>query len=269
MRKYLISISLTILLLGSFSACSLFKKGAAGGNITAKQVLKLQMTNGDGLEGDGSNGAGVAYHKSQRKYYAYFAGNSSFPMRVFDDKGSPLSDYIKTWYDARGIWYNPLTNQLEGNGYDDEGIVSFGVGKDGLPNDKKYIFEGLDHQPDANCVGAFDYQNNEILYYYDGEIYRYDRKTGAKIGTWVFKKDLNPYEINENVVIYTGLPNREVGVLNYQKKEVLLFDIRKGEQTATVKLPANAPTLQNFNFSYANGIYWVFDKENRCWLGYK
>ena len=42
-------------------------------------------------EGDGNNGASVAWHPQQKKYYASFAGNATYPLAVFSENGKRLS----------------------------------------------------------------------------------------------------------------------------------------------------------------------------------
>lgn len=262
----IISISLLFILI---SCKTNPQKAAIAEGSKATLALKLQMTTGDGKAGEGTNGVSVAYHENQKKWYAVFAGNSYYPLCVFDELGKNISGYQKVGYDARGFWYNPKTQMLEGNGFDEEGIIKFPLDEKGIPLHFETIFEGGSHQADANSVGTYDDKNDEIIYYYDGEIQRFDRKTGEKVGTWTFKKELNPYDINETTVIYTGYKKGEIGLLDYNHKKVLLFDKNQGIQTGSISLPDDAPMNGRFNFSFSHGIIWLFDIENRTWMGYK
>jgi hypothetical protein len=36
-----------------------------------------------------------------------------------------------------------------------------------------------------------------------------------------------------------------------------------------LKLPEDAISYDWLNFSFSNGIYWLFEKDNRKWVGYK
>jgi hypothetical protein len=54
------------------------------------------------------------------------------------------------------------------------------------------------------------------------------------------------------------------------KKQIELYDAETGYLTQVLKLPSNAPELHTvFDFAYANGLFWIFDEENRTWVGYK
>lgn len=268
MRTY---ISITLLcLLWIVAGCKTTKQATSvQQGAKASLALKLVMTSGEGKEGDGSNGASVAYHQDQKKWYALFAGNDYFPLCVFDEGGKNISGYVKAGYDARGFWYNSKTKMLEGNGFDEAGILQFPLNAEGIPERPITVFEGGTHQADANSMGAYDNKNDEIIYYFDGEIHRFDRKSGEKVGTWTFKAPLNPYDINESCVIYTGYKKGEIGLLDYHAKKILLFDKNVGTQTGSIELPKDAPTENRFNFAFANGLIWLFDKENRTWMGYK
>src|SRR5262245_4426823 len=76
---------------------------------TLKKVLELKMPK----EG-GANGASVAWHPVQKKYYAAMAGNTTYPLAVFDINGKRLSaDDQTTMFDVRGLWYNSRSKKLQ------------------------------------------------------------------------------------------------------------------------------------------------------------
>jgi hypothetical protein len=76
-------------------------------------------------------------------------------------------------------------------------------------------------------------------------------------------------DYSSNVLIYTGVPKAEFGLLNLVERQVEMYNRKTGLLTQKLKLPAELPTWPAFNFSYANGIYWAFDQETRIWTGYK
>jgi hypothetical protein len=76
-------------------------------------------------------------------------------------------------------------------------------------------------------------------------------------------------DYSSNVLIYTGIPKAEFGLLNVVEKQVELYNRKTGLMTQKLKLPADLPTWPMFNFSYTNGIYFTFDQETRIWTGYK
>jgi len=74
---------------------------------------------------------------------------------------------------------------------------------------------------------------------------------------------------NHTSLIYTGIKGQELGFLNIAENQIELYDIQTGFMTKVVPLPESATIETTFNFAYANGIYWLFDMENRRWIGYK
>ncbi|NJO25674.1 MAG: hypothetical protein HC867_07805 [Bacteroidia bacterium] len=81
--------------------------------------------------------------------------------------------------------------------------------------------------------------------------------------------DETPEGYNTTTIIYTSLPNAEIGVLNTVDKQVELYSIKTGFLSKKLQLPEDATTETMFNFAYANGIYWLFNMNTRTWIGYK
>ncbi|MBK8609467.1 MAG: hypothetical protein IPL84_05860 [Chitinophagaceae bacterium] len=258
---------------------------------TLKKTISLNMpgkvyvsyrTGEDSMSG--TRGGAVAWHPLQKKYYAAFAGNQSYPLAVFDASGKLLSDDKLTCIaDLRGLWYNPKLKSICGNGYYDIGWFSYRLSKSGIPEDIDVFAAGA-NQPDAQCIGTFNSKLNRVCFIYGQEIYMYNE--GAmqledsiiRLYPGVSKKenidkDDDGYTLgddyNSNVLIYTGTPRAEYGLLNANQKQVELYNEKTGLLTQILKLPADLPTWYAFNFSYANGIYWAFDQDTRTWTGYK
>jgi hypothetical protein len=227
-------------------------------------TIKLIMQ-GEG----GANGAAVVYNPDKQIYYAVFAGNAEYPLDVFDRNGSLLST-SQAGNDMRGMWWNPKKGTLEGNCYLDGGIVAVDLDDNGYPYfADDVIFDGAEHQPNEHAVGVFDPVKKEILYYSDGVVVGYSRKNGKPTKTYVsLVLPVSLENINWSTMIFTGVKDKEIGVLDQVSKKVYLFDIT-GAQTGTVQLPAEAPVNQAFNFSYANGQLFLFDKDSREWTGYR
>jgi len=269
MNKALILAALT-LLLGFQSNAQAVK--------TLKKVITLEIT-----EEGGANGAAVAWHPIQKKYYAAMAGNTEFPMVVFDTKGKKVfDDGLTTQYDVRGLWYNPFVKALQANGYSDFGWGQYNLFEDGKPGEITTFHEGM-MQPTEQSVGAYDPAKN-LLYFLDedGNLEEYSVKDTAFIKTielrlGVTKKDDNGvsdnYEVledyNSAAIIYTGIKGSEIGLLNINNNEVELYSVASGYLVSKLKLPEGIATYEMFNFSYCNGIYWFFNKELRTWTGCK
>ncbi len=243
-----------------------------------KEVLRLEIT-----EEGGANGAAVAWHPLQKKYYTAIAGNSEFPMVVFDAKGNKLfEDGLTTQYDVRGLWYNPFDKALQTNGYDDYGWGQYKLFEDGKPGEITDIYEGM-LQPTEQAVGAYDAAKN-MLYFLDedGSLAQYNVKTkefvqSVTLNLGKTKKNKDAEGTNEDVLesynstalIFTGIKGSEIGVLNIDSREVELYNLADGYLVSKLKVPETQEVYTMFNFSYANGIYFFFDKENRVWKGYR
>ena len=97
-----------------------------------KKVLELKIK-GEG----GANGASVAWNSVLKQYYCAVAGNSDFPMSVFNASGTLVSDStLKTLVDVRGLWYNSITKTLQANCYNDAGWITYKLDTKGIPDRK-------------------------------------------------------------------------------------------------------------------------------------
>ncbi len=220
-------------------------------------------------QSSGTNGAAVAYNPDKNLYYAVVAGNAVFPMEAFDGSGKNVYT-TEAGSDMRGLWWNPKTKQLEGNGYGSTGIVGMSLDASGYPSlGNSTIFEGGDHQPGSNSCGTYDGKKN-IWYFNESGFTYYSRKKGTEAGTLSLKIDNTQLEnLNNTSVIYTGVKTMELGVLDYANKRVYLINKKTGEITATVQLPSDAVTHYSFRFSYANKHIFTYSTETRSWTGYQ
>jgi hypothetical protein len=204
----------------------------------AKRSLSLQMP----MSGGGYNGVAVAFDPYNKVYYATFAGNASYPLAKFNANGGLIS-YDEVGSDVRGLWYNVKKAKLEFNKY-----------------------KGL-NQPQDNSVGAYDLMNDKV-YYWDGNyIYKYNNSTGAlESKVSVLRNSRNVF--SGYSLIYTGITGKEIGLLLPTEKKIFLFDKNTGGQKGEIKLPTTAVVDDQFNFSFANNLIWLFDINSRIWTGY-
>ena len=253
---------------------------------TLKKVTELKMPKTVDDDMPGTRGASVAWHPEQKKYYAVMAGNTGYPLAVFDATGKRVSDdELTAMNDTRGLWYNPATKEINGNGYGETGWFRYELDKKGIPTSSQAIFEGS-YQPDGQCVGTFHPVRKEVMFLYNGKVSLYSLADGSTSGSveinWGRKKASGnadagsetetgetPSAYNGTTVIYTGIKNAELGFLNTEKKTIELYDFVSGFLTKELPLPNSAITESSFNFAYSNGIYWLFNMETRVWTGYK
>jgi hypothetical protein len=215
------------------------------------------------------NCSGVAYNPIQAKYYAVRAGNSSFPLETWSSTGTQLYT-TSAGFDWRGMWWNPNTNQLEGNGYNTFGMwrANLDVSGNALSTGVS-LFTGM-AQPDAQSCGDYDPIANEVIYYFNGRIYRYSRATNAAINNYaLIGCPVGFGNINSTTVVYTGCVGKEIGILDYVNKRIYLFQKNTGIYMGMCQLPAAAVTSNSFRFSWANGYAWLFDLNTGNWYSYR
>jgi hypothetical protein len=241
-----------------------------------------KVTGEDSLPG--KRGGAVVWHPVQKKYYAAFAGNMSFPLAVFDVTGKRLSDEDQTTLvDTRGLWYNPTLKKICGNGYNDIGWFSHTLDTKGIPVTSEVYAAGM-NQPGEQSIGVFNPKNN-LVYFLNGQhVYAYsadamqEEDSTIRLYPGITKmEDINKEDdstvlkedYSYNVLLYTGIPKAEFGLLNVIEKQVELYNKKTGLLTQKLKLPDDVETYPAFNFSYTNGAYWAFNMDTRTWTGYK
>ncbi|MDZ4794801.1 MAG: hypothetical protein SGI83_11030 [Bacteroidota bacterium] len=248
--------------------------------ITAKPLKKVISL---AMPGEtGNNGASVVWHPLFKKYYASYAGNTSYPMAVFDVTGKQLSpDELETMFDVRGMWYNTVSKQIEANGYDASGWVSYSLDSKGIPEEIENLHDGQ-VQPDPQSVGAFDAAKKRISFLKNGSIFSYSlageeaadvvdlKRKGVSPATEgeLEEEGESEEKYNSTSLCYTGIPNAEFAIMNYGEMQIELYN-RKGILTKAFKIPDDTLLYTNFNFAYANGIWWLFDKGEKKWFGFK
>lgn len=213
------------------------------------------------------NRSGVAYNPFFSIYYSVDAGNMSFPIQTYSSTGTLLDDRAEG-FDYRGLWWNPNTSQLEGNGYDGLGGSRQQLDlSSGYPLGMVKTYVG-NFQPDDQSCGAYDYKENVVFYFFEGRIYVYSRVHGALIRQRNLHNIPVPLSnINSTSVIYTGCTGMEIGIYDYILKRVYLFSAPDGNYVTSIQLPENAPAHDRFAMAYSNNLFWLFD--NDSWYSYK
>jgi hypothetical protein len=235
--------------------------------------LVLKLTIPSSLTG-GANGAGIAYDPVRKLYYAAMAGNKEYGLVVFDAKGKVVES-TTTMIDVRGIWYNPLTKNIEVNGYSESGIAHYTRNAKGIPTTVVVDHTGL-NQPDENSCGTLNTAANKVMFLYVDDLGEYQLEkrnptTYEKTETLALQtEDEIPFSasLNSTTAVYTGLPKAEIGVFDTESDGVYLLDWKTGIATTWLLLNPGVIGEDRFNFAYANKLFWFFDKEDREWKGY-
>lgn len=248
-----------------------------------KKVMELKMPKTADDDMPGTRGACVVWHPVQKKYYAVMAGNAEYPLAVFDMAGKRISDDdLTAMKDSRGLWYDPVKKEINGNGYDETGWFKYVLNKKGIPDSASTTLEDS-HQPDAQSVGSYNPVRKQVMFLKGSTVSLYSIVSGSSDEAvdinWGRKKsegksdeepsEETPSAYNNTSVVYTGIKNAELGFLNTEAKQIELYDLLSGFMTQKIKLPDDAPVETSFNFAYANGIYWLFNIQERKWIGYK
>ncbi len=230
----------------------------------------------------GANGTAVAWNPEKKLYYGGITGNTYFPMFAFNSDGKAISDnLLETMFDLRGLWYNPISKTLQVNGFREYGLGEYTLDENGFPESVKKM-KAPSYQPNKQCTGAFDSASNSIIYFdystvrivkqpLTGDTTSVELHLGVKKKKKI-KQHQNATErknYNENTCIIVTGKSSLLGLLNVKDKQIDLYDLQTGLLKKQLKIPADAPVESSLNFGYCNGIYWLFDKKKREWIGYQ
>ncbi len=210
----------------------------------------------------------VAYNPEKDLYYSVTGGSAGVPIETFNSEGTLLLKTNNSNHDWRGLWWNPNTNKLEGNAYNSVGIKKQQLNSDGYAtHEGSIVLPGL--QPDYQSQGAYNYEDDQIIYYSNGNIYRVDRTTNTYLsqltitGLPVPVSSLNQYRIG-----YSGINKAEIMVYDYQNKQIHFINKADGSYTSSCQLPAEAPaTSSMWNVGFANNQ--IFINSSDTWYGYR
>ncbi len=214
---------------------------------------------------DGTNASAVVWNPAKRVYYTVIAGNAEFPLETFDDQGRMVSNRSAR-ADMRGLWWNAKKRTLMGNCAGEGGWVEIATDLEGNPSGEPNIFLAGMNQPDFQSVGAFD--GKKVVFYNEGSLFFYNPKNGKASGSVSLQLPCSQDNINATSAGCTGQKGYEYVLLDYEAGRLYFFN-RKGKLTATSKLPAGAVTYGMFRFSFANGMAFLYDAEERTWTGYR
>jgi len=256
--------------------------------VTGQVIRKLNKVTTLQMPGRaGENGGTVAVHGRTRNYYATIAGNKTFSLAIFNalgERSSPAD--LAVLYDVRGLWYNQKAKTFYANGFGKNGWCKYVMDEEGIPYDVAPLFEGQ-QQPFPQSSGAYNQKENVVYFLKGASAVAYDGETGKelpekrkliKVG-YTLKKPPPPNFVadtisnlpgyNNTSLIYTGLSNNELGILNVESREIELYSANTGLMSSRLKLPPEAVVREKLNFAFCNGVYWLYDAAARSWIGYR
>ncbi len=249
---------------------------------TLQKSIVLQMP-----KGRGENGGTVAIHLKTRYYYATVTGNPTFSMAIFDGSGNRIGPPDLTLLtDSRGLWYDPFAKTFHANCYGKQGWAQYTLDEAGIPYEVRSLFSGK-LQPQPNSVAAYVQREHSICFLKGTNAVFFDAGSGKeqpqktiplKIGytkknpppaNWSTDTLEIPAVYNSTTLIYTGIANAEIGLLNTQTHEIELYSKNDGLLTQRLVLPQSISLKNQFNFAFCNGIYWLYDPSARSWVGFR
>lgn len=215
-----------------------------------------------------ANRSGVAFHPVFQVYYSVNAGSTTYPIDAYDADGNILVSPA-SGFDYRGLWFNPVTTFIEGNGFNDQGVASHNLAP-GTGNPTGSITALLPvAQPSDQSCGDIDPENNYLIYYFNGEIYRYNRTDNSSVDVLTITGLPSELaEINTTGIVYVGCPGKEYAIYNYVDKQLLYINQSNGEYAGFTQLPVSAPGVDRFNMSFANNRLFLYNRNENRWESY-
>ncbi|MDG1840816.1 MAG: T9SS type A sorting domain-containing protein [Crocinitomicaceae bacterium] len=219
--------------------------------------------------GGTDNRSGIAFNPNQQLYYSVNTGSPSYPIETFDLNGNLLSTN-NSGFDYRGAWWNPNNNQLEGNGYNTFGIWQHDLDVNFYPlNTGTNAIPGVSG-PYNQSNADYDSNDDEILYYHNGVIYRYTRSAHVLISSVTISGlPVALSNINEYTIAYTGISNMEAGIYDYINKAFYFIDKTSGNYITSCQLPSTAPGPDKYKMSFANDHLWLYNAGASQWESYQ
>ncbi len=231
------------------------------------------LTSGPSLATSGgtTNWASVAYNPDLDIYYSLRGGNTGMPFRTYDGNGNTLVTNT-TGFDFRGLWWNPNTSELQGNGVAASGYRTVTLDASGYATSGGVTFVTGNNQPNNHSNGAYDYDADEIVFYHGGRLYTYDLSGNQLTDNAIVNfPEAEDGDITSRSVGYTGVTGAEIVIYSELNARVYFID----KTTATyngmfLDMPAGAPTPNTYGFAYSNG--YVFLREDATadpWISYQ
>jgi hypothetical protein len=230
--------------------------GIGGVNNTATAAIVLQQPGSSG----GTLG-GVAYNPLEDVYYAVDAGSGSYAIKTYPGTGGTAQFSTASNFDYRGAWWNSNTNKLEGNRFNG-GYRIVDLDVNGNAQGSGTDFSGT--QPESQSLGTYDPAANQVLYYFNGSIHRYNRSGfGFISSTPVTGLPVPATNINSNFIGYSGINGAEVILYDRVNRRAYFVNKATGAYSGQFsQLPASAPAPGSFDVSFTNGILFLYGSGN-------
>lgn len=221
---------------------------------------------------EGTNASAIAYNPDANLYYTVIAGNVTYPLEIFKPNGETVYKG-QAGFDARGLWWNPKEEQIEGNAIGSKGFYQLEMKADGSITGGVKKIECDQESPSANAVGDYDAKKKSIAFFTSDEstdeimLLKISKGKG-KYKSIELELPSSGADYHRTSVAYTGQKGYEYAIMNTSRRRVDYFN-RKGEKTASSSVPEDAVVEDRFRFSFANDRIWLYNAETRTWTAYK
>jgi hypothetical protein len=230
-------------------------------------------------DGSGATPMAVAYNPIKNLYYQATGGGSSVGFFTFGNNGNQVDRRSLNW-DHRGLWWNTNTNQLEGNGFDSDGIVRYPLDGNGIPNADVIKILNFNTPLGGQGMGVYNPMSNEIIiggYTYTFvlfsvietfEVKKYNYTNGNSNGTIPINIPIGARFMTYSMG-YTGVNGIELAFYDRNNQRVYYYDISGGNYVRYDQLPNDVPNSNGYDGTIANGYIFFYDNLNNKSLGYK
>ena len=236
------------------------------------EILSISQIFGQGsipssditLSNSGTTSMSVAWHPTYRRYYASSGGSNSSVVTTFEENGTRVGSSSHNW-DSRGLWYNSLTDRIEGNDY---------YGKYGYyPNNGNLLSGNVVTLATYSPSVQFS-QRSHVFLAADNEFYR---REGATLNVYnssgVRQRTVSltlpsGQTFLDNGLACTDLSGKEIALYAYSSKRIYLFSKTGGSFVYYYQLPNTAPANSSYGFSFANNRFFISNSGGSTWDGY-
>ena len=218
---------------------------------------------------DGTNASAVTYVPGPNVFITCIAGNSDYPLEVFNREGKTIST-APAGLDLRGIWYNPATNSLEGNCAGEEGWFSTPLDAQGIPSGDWSLIRSGQCQPDFQSVLSYVTAKKKLVTITaDNSFSFWGRKNGKqKVCFQHGTPGDTDWYINPYTAGYTGNDAYPLAVLELNGEQILYFSL-KGQYLGATKIDGGLPEMDGFRFAFANRNAFIYNEVTRTWNAYR
>jgi len=217
----------------------------------------------------GSMGVSVVWNSAEKRYYSAVSGGQEKLLLLYDEQGKLNHTPYHLEFDPGALWFESGGTALGSSASGIEGLYKIHL-RSGLPAFTENVYYAI-HNPVCIGTGAWVSRKKEVWFYHDKTVYRF--KIGRAKRVIPIALDIADFdnELNVMSMIYTGIKKREIGLYDYGQNRILLFNAKTGRCSYTLNIKQDGhENLRPLcgDFSYANGIYWLFDRETGIWHGY-